>query len=310
MNVNDLFQNGMARRITTAGAPLLAVAILFVGRNLSLDAADAHKPDSENDTNITIVLASDVEWTPLNPARGDKGPKAGTLWGDRAGLGETGFLVKFADGFSSPPHTHNVTYRGVVISGQIHNDDPEAAEMWMPQGSFWTQPAGEVHITAASGTDNMAYIEIERGPYLVLPTEEATDNGERPINVHQSNIVWLDATHITWIERTHPGAEGPEIAFLWGKPEEDEATGTLLKLPAGFRGEIRSGSSFFRSVVIEGQPSLRGTNETEAKTLEPGSYFRSKGPSSFHLTNEGDEATVLYLRTAGSYTVNPTETTK
>lgn len=92
-----------------------------------------------SDTASEVLLQSDVQWTPLNPARGDQSPQAGTLWGDRTNSGASGFLVQFVDGFSSPPHIHNVTYRGVVISGLIHNDDPKAEKMWMPEGSFWTQ---------------------------------------------------------------------------------------------------------------------------------------------------------------------------
>ncbi|MEW8217519.1 MAG: DUF4437 domain-containing protein, partial [Candidatus Thiodiazotropha taylori] len=30
-----------------------------------------------------VVLASEIDWQQLNPARGDKSPQAGTLWGDR-----------------------------------------------------------------------------------------------------------------------------------------------------------------------------------------------------------------------------------
>lgn len=103
-----------------------------------------------------------VEWGPLNPARGDASPRAGTFWGDRTGSGPSGFRVVFADGLSSPSHIHNVSYRGVVISGLIHNDDPDADEMWLPRGSFWTQPAGEAHVTAAAGSRNVAHIEIEK----------------------------------------------------------------------------------------------------------------------------------------------------
>ena len=58
-----------------------------------------------------VVLTSEIEWEQLNPARGDKSPQAGTLWGDRKGTVPTGFLAKFVDGFSSPPHIHNATYR-------------------------------------------------------------------------------------------------------------------------------------------------------------------------------------------------------
>ncbi|MEM6756041.1 MAG: DUF4437 domain-containing protein, partial [Planctomycetota bacterium] len=80
---------------------------------------------------VEVIPASEVNWTALNPARGDESPKAATLWGDRGADEATGFLVEFVDGFSSPPHIHNVTYRGVVISGLVHNDDPDAATMWM-----------------------------------------------------------------------------------------------------------------------------------------------------------------------------------
>ncbi|MEM7013908.1 MAG: DUF4437 domain-containing protein [Verrucomicrobiota bacterium] len=293
MTVKNPFRIGSIRRFAWAGAPLLVVLIFVGSRVLPLDAADADKPAAAD---IEIVQASEVKWTPLNPARGDKGPQAGTLWGNRAGREGTGFLVKFVDGFSSPPHIHNVTYRGVVISGLVHNDDPEAEKIWMPKGSFWTQPAGEVHITAAKGDENVAFIEIESGPYLVLPSEDASDNGERPINVHPSNLVWLDSAHTTWIADSATA----QIAFLWGKPENGETNGTFLKLPAGFDGQIRSDASVFRLVVIEGEVN---TGKPEAKTLEPGSYLRSDGPSTIRLTNEEDVPGVVYIRAEGVYQV-------
>ncbi|NNE93009.1 MAG: DUF4437 domain-containing protein [Verrucomicrobiales bacterium] len=285
-------KSSITRKFITAGLPLLVLAFVLISRTGFLDAADKANPKSASGH----LLTSNVEWTPLNPARGDKGPKAGTLWGDRAGAKQTGFLVKFADGFSSPPHIHNVTYRGVVISGEIHNDDPEAEEMWMPSGSYWTQPAGEVHITAARGAENMAYIEIERGPYLVWPAEKAADNGERPINVHESNIVWLDAANATWIT-----VEGAELAFLWGQPGTGETVRTLLKLPAGFSGEIRTDGSALKAVVIEGKPQIQLAGEAEAKTFTPGSYFSS---GELVALNSG-QPSILYIRTEGRFEVAP-----
>ena len=78
-----------------------------------------------------VLPVAEVEWQQLNPARGDASPAAATLWGDRNGPDATGFLVRFVDGFESPPHIHNVSYRGVVIRGLVHNDDPDAEAMWM-----------------------------------------------------------------------------------------------------------------------------------------------------------------------------------
>jgi hypothetical protein len=261
----------------------------------SIAQEPAAKPTSE------VVLTSEVKWTPLNPLRGAKSPKAGTLWGDpdRKFPVATGFLVRFADGFSSPPHIHNITYRGVIISGLVHNDDPNAAKMWMPTGSFWTQPAGEVHITAARGPTNMAYIEIDRGPYLVLPPKEAFDRRERPINVDASNIVWVDP----------PGApasaNGPKVAFLWGKLQDGQLNGTLVKLPAGFTGKIKSHGSTFRAVVIKGQPQYQVPGDSDINTLEPGSYFGSKGESVHQVTSKVGEESIIYVRTDGKFNVIP-----
>jgi hypothetical protein len=61
-------------------------------------------------------------------------------------------------------------------------------------------PQGEVHITSAEGSGSLAYIEIEEGPYLVLPEEEAFDSGERPVNMDQSNLVWLNAADVNWVD--------------------------------------------------------------------------------------------------------------
>ena len=69
-----------------------------------------------------VIAAKDVEWGYLNPARGDKSPGAADLWGERTKDTATGMLVRFNKGFESPPHIHNVTYRGVVIRGEVHND--------------------------------------------------------------------------------------------------------------------------------------------------------------------------------------------
>ena len=278
---------------------LLALAIGVSGCDSLQIASDSITPEPAVKSTLEVVLISEVKWEQLNPARGDKSPKAGTLWGDRNSTGPTGFLVNFVDGFSSPPHIHNVSYRGVVISGLIHNDDPDAADMWLPTGSFWTQPKGEVHITAAKGSTNVAYIEIEQGPYLVLPTEEAFDSGERPVNVDASNIVWID----------HPGipasADGPKVAFLWGNPQDDQLNGTLVKLPPGFTGKIGSHGSTFRAVVIKGQPQYQVPGETDVKTLEPGSYFSSKGESVHQVSSEAGEESIIYVRTDSRYDVIP-----
>lgn len=252
-----------------------------------------------------LVLASEVDWGYLNPIRKDKAPMAGNLWGDRTKEGSTGYLLKPKDGFQSPPHIHNVSYRAVVINGFLHNDDPDAEYMWMGPGSFWTQPKGQVHITAAKGEAPIAYVEIERGPYLVLPTKEAFLSQLRPVNVDKSNLVWLDASDVSWVDRS--GALGmetePQISFLWGDTKEGQFHGTFTKLPAGFNGKIDSKGKEFRAIVIKGEPQYI-MSETETKTLEPGSYFGSRNEPAVHqISSQPEEESIIYIRTNGKYTI-------
>ncbi|MEM8627593.1 MAG: DUF4437 domain-containing protein [Pseudomonadota bacterium] len=242
-----------------------------------------------------VVTADDIEWTPLNPLRGDASPQAATLWGNRGSAIATGFLVRFRNGFSSPPHIHNVTYRGVVINGLIHNDDPDAAKMWMPAGSYWTQPAGEVHITAANADENVAYIEIGSGPYLVRPPKETFDNGERPINVDASNLVWLD------IDQTNNNAPVPQQTYLWGPQTPGSLNGTMLKLPKGYTGELRSDGSSLKAVTIAGELTHQVTEKTGSSTLLPGSFFSSQENMAHRISCMSDQNCLIYLRSQGLY---------
>ncbi len=92
----------------------------------------------------------------------------------------------------------------------------------MPAVSFWTQPRGDVHITAAKGSNNIALVEIDRSPCLVRSFREAFDSGEKPINVDPSNLVWLDPPGMS------APANGVKVACLWGPEEGGQSNGTLV----------------------------------------------------------------------------------
>ena len=273
---------------------VVLVSILSAGCEDSDPISDGAVLGPTIESTVTVVSVTDVDWEQLNPARGDKSPAAGTLWGDRRGAVPTGFLARFVDGFSSPPHIHNATYRAVVISGLIHNDDPDAAEMWMPPGSFWTQPRGEAHITAARGVSSVALVEIDKGPYLVLPPGQAFDSGERPINIDASNLVWVD------LPGTPDSANRPRLAYLWGNLQQGQPNGTFVKLPAGFRGNIHSHGASFRAVVIKGELQYQGV---DTQTLAPGSYFGSEGEAIHQVLSQTGEESVIYVHTDGRYDV-------
>lgn len=238
---------------------------------------------------VTSVVAADLSWDQLNPARGDQSPRAAALWGDRKGAGPSGFLVGFADGFSSPPHIHNVSYRGVVIHGLVHNDDPDAQPMWMPTGSYWTQPQRAAHITAASGADTVAYIEIDDGPYLVRPIDEAAPGPEHPLNAHATNLVWL-----------HGEGPMPPTAYLWGDHRTDAPRGLLLQVQAGASAQLHTPDGTFRAVVVAGQAEYAVRGRTGTSTLGPGSAFGATQGAA-RLACESTHACTVYVRAEGRF---------
>lgn len=249
-----------------------------------------------NESSSSVVASDDIQWGYLNPLRGKLSPGAADLWGDRTKDSATGMLVRFNKGFESPPHIHNVTYRGVVIDGLLHNDDPKAEKMWMPKGSFWTQPAGENHTTAANAQKNLIYLEIDSGPYLVKPAKEQFDNGERPLNLHRDNIVWLSKSDLHNIR-----AEGVETTYVWGSTSD--MGGSMIKLPVGFKGAISTQASEFRAVMISGTINYKSNDITTERKLSPGSYIESIGPFKHEIKNNGDTEAIIYIRTNKKYTV-------
>ncbi|MBU2921092.1 DUF4437 domain-containing protein [Winogradskyella psychrotolerans] len=269
----------------------VVLLLAVIGVNAQTPTTDTIKSVNE------VVTADDVEWGWLNPLRGDKSPAAGKLWGDRTKNEPAGFLVKFKKGFSSPPHIHNITYRGVVIKGLLHNDDENAEKQWLTPGSYWQQPAGEAHITAANADDNLAFLDIQEGPYLVQPTSEAFDNGERPINVDKTNLVWLNASDMAWVSEK----SNVETAFLWGSHEKNQLSASLIKLPAGFKGKIKNLSPNFRAVVISGKVTHQFSKKDDENVLEPGSYFGVEEGASPRLKT--DVETVIYIRSNGVFKI-------
>ncbi|WP_430430867.1 DUF4437 domain-containing protein [Oceanicaulis sp.] len=261
--------------------------------------------DGTDDT-LVIVQAQDVVWSPLNPLRGDQSPRAGALWGDRTRDEAAGFLVEFLEGFASPAHIHNITYRGVVLSGLLHNDDPDAANMWMPEGSFWTQPAGEGHVTAASGQTNLAYIEIDEGPYLVQPVDEAFDAGERPVNLHATNLVWLDAPAPSGPEGQNEFEGGPSLTVLWGDPAAG-VSGALLSLPYGASYPVQAGREPTRLVPVTGEIEVHHPDLDMARRVSPGGYIGAPRGERVDLVCQTGPACTVYLRGAQAYRIQTSQ---
>ena len=150
--------------------------------------------------------------------------------------------------------------------------------MWMPKSSYWTQPAGEAHITSAKGKNNIALVEIDSGPYLVIPTTDKFDNGERPYNIHASNILWNKN-------------EGHQWASSW-QDKNGNVTGTLLK----FVHSLNLESENSRVVVINGGISTLG------QVLNPGSLISVRQKSQLKLNCKLKDC-IVYLKSNSPFKV-------
>ncbi len=231
-----------------------------------------------------ITPFENVQWGLLNPARGDNSPGAADLWGNRTMDVATGMLVRFNPGFKSPPHIHNITYRGIVIDGLVHNDVVDAPKNWLPATSYWLQPAGQEHTTAADAEYNMAYIEIDSGPYLVEDIADAFDNGERPITARPENMNWIDM------------GGGLQSVALWGANAVGTPHGQMIKFPAGFNGTLSAIGDQFHIVVIS------GAIQSGAYTLPSGSYIGNSGAFEMPVSTMGES--IIYIRTDGRFDIS------
>lgn len=256
---------------------------------------------ASNTGTFTIISSADVEPQPLNPARGDASPQATVLWGDITKDMPSGMILEFADGFTSPPHIHNITYRAVVISGGAHNDDPGAAMTWMGPGSFWTQPAGEDHITAAKpGNNASSFLEILSGPYLVQPSDEAFDNGEQALNLSYDNMVWLGAADSAHIAEDSDA----ELVHLWGDLSEGSLSASMTRLPSGAEITLSSDSDDLKLVIIRGAVTHSIDGQSEPQSLATGSYVSSEGQISHNFTCDNAQDCLIYIRTADGFSID------
>ncbi|PWJ59169.1 uncharacterized protein DUF4437 [Dyadobacter jejuensis] len=128
---------------------------------------------------------------------------------------------------------------------------------------------------------------------MVKPINEAFDDGQRPINIHASNVVWLDYKNTSWVSSKSKA----EISFLLN---DHEYKSLFVKLPKGYIGTFETNGSILHSVVIQGQLSYDMPQGQETKVLDAGSYFGSTENATHKVKNISNGATMLYIRTNGA----------
>lgn len=119
----------------------------------------------------SAVPADQIPFFDLMPGV-EGGPKQAFVFGDPDDTAN-GYFLRFSKDFPTPPHSHSFGYRGIVLEGVMRNGPDIESALDMPAGSFWTQAADEVHITACvSDAPCLEFVSFS-GPFDFLP--EHTD---------------------------------------------------------------------------------------------------------------------------------------
>jgi quercetin dioxygenase-like cupin family protein len=113
---------------------------------------------------IRVLAAADVQFNPVDPAAGDKGPQISVLFGNPQEKAPVGFLLKLPAGFSPGPHTHSSDDWAVVVQGTVHNFTPGDKGVGVTPGGTWFQPGNVVHDNhCAEGSDCLLFVYMPNG---------------------------------------------------------------------------------------------------------------------------------------------------
>jgi hypothetical protein len=197
---------------------------------------------------IKLTPGDQLTFTPLDPNAGDKGPQISVLFGDITQKGPIGFLLKAPPGFKPGVHTHSSDDYAVGITGVLHNYGAGDAEgPGVGAGGIWFQPGNVPHDNhCEDGADCVAFVFLPNGfDFQPFPAGQASPPTGGIQVTAAADVVYkpLDP---------NIGDKGPQLAVLFGNPQEKAPIGFLLKLPAGFKPGPHTHTSDDWAVIVRG----------------------------------------------------------
>ena len=123
----------------------------------------AHAGDSA----ASRTPAQDVTWM-----QAPFGPYVAPVEGDFTSGGHV-TLVRFAAGMTTPLHTHDHDYTGIVLSGETRHFEPGKPETKtvLGAGSHWAIPAGLEHVSECLPGDDCVMVLIQQDAFDFTPSE-------------------------------------------------------------------------------------------------------------------------------------------
>lgn len=240
-----------------------------------------------------------LEWKPLVPEAGDKGPMVASLWGDMMAE-PNGFFIKLPAGDKGMLHTHANDYHGVGVTASNAAQDGGKTHA-VAQGTYWLQPGGIGHLNACAGkTPCIAFVHFTAGKFDFAPAKPA--KGAKP----DARAVEKTVKAAKWILFDEKNAKGGAWSALWGDMQAG-ANGMFIKLPAGNAAFWHIHKSDYHGVVLAGTLDHHESG-TEANELPTGSYWWQPGGNKHvDLCKAGGPDCVVYVYFENAYDVKPAE---
>lgn len=85
--------------------------------------------------------------------------------GDMSKDGTHGNYVRIPGKFTSPPHIHTEDYFAIVVSGTIANGLPDAKDIALEPGSYWSQRGNEKHVTKCLSDEPCTFFVVQPGKF-------------------------------------------------------------------------------------------------------------------------------------------------
>ena len=128
---------------------------------------------AEDKTAPSVTLPGDIQWYPMVPEMGDKGPSMAVVFGEPGVIGKPfAGLFKVPAGGLSPAHVHSSDYWAYMISGtesvRVSAKDPLEK---IPAGATWFQPGEQAHINECVGPEDCVFYVYYSEGMDYMPSE-------------------------------------------------------------------------------------------------------------------------------------------
>lgn len=241
------------------------------------------------------VMADKLDWKPLVPEAGDKGPMVATMFGDMMSAAN-GFFIKLPAGDKGLLHTHTNDYHGVGVTATSAAQDGGKTHA-VAASSYWFQPGGTAHLNACPGkTPCIGFAHFTAGKFDFAPAKPA--KGAKP----DPKAVEKTAKAAKWVKFDETNAKSPAFSPLWGDMKTGPF-GMYIKTPPGNAAFWHLHSSDYHAVVLAGTVDHRESG-TEPIWHTPGSYWwQPAGNKHVDLCKADGPECLIYLYMEGPFDV-------